>query len=66
MGILLSILLGATLIRSMTTRIDQLVAATTLDGSKLRALQRRLTGLNLLNLLILLSTVGAMIFKPTL
>ena len=67
MGILLSIVLGATLIRRTTNGIAQVVAATvTPDSSKLRALQGRLTGLNLLNLLILLSTVGAMVFKPTL
>ncbi len=67
MGILLSIILGATLIRRTTNGIAQVVAATAMpDSTKLRALQSRLTGLNLLNLLILLSTVGAMVFKPML
>lgn len=66
MGILLSILLGATLIRSTTAGIAQVATAASLDTRRLQALQGRLAGLNVLNLLILLSTVGAMVIKPTL
>lgn len=70
-GILASIALGATLIRRTTTAMDRIVADATSGNSttekgQLRALQQRLTRLNLLNLLILLSTVGAMVLKPTL
>jgi hypothetical protein len=43
----------------------QIAATPGADGVRLNALQARLSLLNLVNLLILLSTVGAMVFKPT-
>lgn len=59
--IVLSVALGVTLIRRTAQSVREL-AATTAD---LSAAQRRLTTLNLINLLLLLSAVWAMVFKPT-
>jgi uncharacterized membrane protein len=63
-AILLSVLLGATLIRMTTARLR--TAATAGDGAGVPVLQRRLKLLNGLNMLLLLSTVWAMVAKPTL
>jgi uncharacterized membrane protein len=65
-GIIASIALGASLIRRVVAEIGKLATAAEPHDPRLRALQGRLTLLNLVNLLILLSTVGAMVFKPTL
>ena len=62
-AILLSLLLGATLIRMTTTRLRTAGAA---GGASIPMLQRRLMLLNVLNMLFLLSAVWAMIAKPTL
>lgn len=63
-AVLLSLLLGATLIRMTTTRLQTAGAAG--DGTSVPALQRRLMLLNGLNMLLLLSAVWAMVAKPTL
>jgi uncharacterized membrane protein len=65
-AILVSMVLGATLIRTTNNRIGALVTAGDANGAPLRAAQGRLGLLNLINLLLLLSAVGAMVFKPTL
>jgi uncharacterized membrane protein len=63
-AILISLALGATLIRTTTQQIGQL--ATGGDGPQIAALQGRLVVLNGINILLLLSTVWAMIAKPAL
>ncbi len=62
-AILLSLLLGATLIRMTTARLRTAGAS---GGANVPALQRRLMWLNGLNMLLLLSAVWAMVAKPTL
>ncbi len=42
------------------------IATAAPKDSRVRALQGRLTTLNMINLLLLFSVVGAMVFKPTL
>ncbi|MEZ4864910.1 MAG: DUF2269 family protein [Caldilineaceae bacterium] len=64
--IILSVALGATMIRRTAEQVRVLAAATTHDDSRLTVLQRQLTTLNLINLLLLLSAVWAMVAKPTL
>lgn len=61
-GIVVSVGLGATLIRRTTTALEAALTA----AAPVTALRSRLTRLNLLNLLVLLSVVGAMVFKPAL
>jgi uncharacterized membrane protein len=63
-AILISVALGATLIRITTQQIGKL--ATGGDGPQIAALQGRLALLNGINILLLLSTVWAMIAKPAL
>lgn len=65
-GVLGSMLLGATLIRGANVRLGEIALSTEPGDPRLSALQRRIGTLNLINILLLLSTVGAMIFKPTL
>ena len=65
-AIFASILLGVTLIRSVNGQLGKLAPVATPGEPKLRALQQRLGALNLVNLILLLSAVGAMVFKPTL
>jgi uncharacterized membrane protein len=65
-AIILSIALGATFIRRITVEMGRLAANGAPDWSRMRTLQQRLTMLNLINLLILVSTVWAMVAKPTL
>ena len=65
-GLLVSLLLGATLIRRAGTELSAAIQGADSDPSRTEALQRRLRTLSLLNLLILFSAVGAMVFKPTL
>jgi uncharacterized membrane protein len=65
-GVLLSLAIGATLIRLTNAELRRLVAdAATLDAQRL-AVQRRLAIVNGINLLVLLSVFWAMEFKPTL
>jgi uncharacterized membrane protein len=65
-GIVLSLLLGATLIRRAGEELGEAAQAPRTDPARTLALQRRLRTLNLLNLLVLFSVVWAMVFKPTL
>ncbi len=65
-AIFLSLLLGASLIRVTTVRLAAALQMNTLDAARISALRGRLSWLNTLNMLILLSAVWAMVFKPTL
>jgi uncharacterized membrane protein len=65
-AIFASLILGATLIRSVNGKLGELAPVATPGEPRLRALQQRLATLNIINLLLLLSAVGAMVFKPTL
>jgi putative copper export protein len=65
-AIFLSLALGATLIRATNAELRRLAAAVTLDNPRWPALQRRAATLYAVNLLLLLSVVWAMVFKPTL
>jgi uncharacterized membrane protein len=65
-AIVLSIALGASFIRRTTAALGKVAVSSTPDIPRLRALQQRLTWLNLINLLILISTVWAMVAKPML
>jgi uncharacterized membrane protein len=63
-GIIISLALGSTVIRRTTVSLETALAGSSpADVSTLRG---RLTTLNLINLLLLLSVVAAMVFKPTL
>lgn len=64
-GVAASVALGATAIRRTTGALEGALAAPTADGS-VAALRRRLARLNLVNLVVLFSTVAAMVLKPTL
>jgi len=65
-AILLSVVFGATFLRRAGTELSERVATTERDDPHLLSLQRRLATLNTMNLLLLLSAVWAMVFKPTL
>jgi uncharacterized membrane protein len=65
-GLFASIFLGSTLIRRTLVEMTQIAATPDADKTQLRTLQARLSMLNFANLVILLSTVGAMVFKPIL
>lgn len=65
-GILLSLILGAVFIRRTTVAISRLSAAGAPDTTALAGLQHRLAALNLINLLLLISVIAAMVFKPVL
>jgi len=65
-AILLSLALGATLIRITAQQLGALAATANSATAQVAALQRRLMGLNIINIVLLLSAVWAMIAKPTL
>lgn len=65
-AIFLSLALGASFIRITYGKLRELTRVPNLDATRVLALQRRLGVLNGLNLLLLLSAVWAMVFKPTL
>ena len=65
-GILLSLLLGATLIRRAGDELSVATEAPSKNHAHIVGLQRRVRNLNTLNLLLLFSVVWAMVFKPTL
>lgn len=65
-AILLSIAIGATLIRMSNAELRRLVADGAGDDARRLAVQRRLAVVNAVNLLVLLSAFWAMEFKPTL
>jgi uncharacterized membrane protein len=66
LGIFVSMFLGLLPIRRATEELGRLAAADKPDESRLAGARRRLTLLNTINLLLLLSVVGAMVLKPTL
>ncbi len=63
-GIAASMILGAVFINRTTVELNQRVASAGSEQTGWVALQRRLANLNLINLLLLLSVVLAMVFKP--
>jgi uncharacterized membrane protein len=63
-AILLSTVLGGTLARATTQRLGALAAIPNSDGAQIAALQSRLWVLSAVNVLLLLSTVWAMVAKP--
>lgn len=65
-GLVVSMALGATVIRRTGDDLTARSASADADPAEIGALQRRLRGLNVLNLLILFSAVVAMVFKPNL
>jgi uncharacterized membrane protein len=65
-AVALSLALGATLIRATNAELRRLAADAPLDDPRWPALQRRAATLYGINLLLLLSAVWAMEFKPTL
>lgn len=65
-GILVSGILGGTLMRRASEELGEAVQAPQADQTRTATLQGRLRVLNLLNLLLLFSVVAAMVFKPTL
>lgn len=65
-AIVLSIALGASFIRITYGKLEALTGTPSPDAARVFALQGRLGVLNGINLLLLLSTVWAMVFKPTL
>jgi uncharacterized membrane protein len=65
-AMIVSMALGGTLIRRATDELSQVAAAAQPSEQRLSAAQQRLTTLNTINVLVLLSAVWAMVFKPTL
>jgi len=65
-AILISMALGMTALRRTTTSLEAALAGPETAPERARTLRSRLTTLNLINLLVLLSAVAAMVFKPTL
>ena len=65
-GLFVSLLLGAIPIRRTTAELSKLAATAALDDPRMIVLRRRLTTLNTINLLLLLSVVWAMVSKPSL
>ena len=65
-AILVSMGLGATLIRRSGEELSQVAATAGPTDPRVLSLQQRLTTLNIINVLVLLSAVWAMVFKPTL
>jgi putative copper export protein len=64
-GLLLSVALGATLIRATNGELRRLTENLSTDEPRRLAQQRRAGLLYGINVLILLSVVGAMVLKPT-
>ena len=65
-AIIVSVALGAILIRRTNEKVHEVTEAAEPDDARLSVLQRRLMVLNIINVLVLLSAVWAMVFKPTL
>lgn len=63
-AILVSMGLGATLIRRLGDELSQAAATASAGDPHVLGLQQRLTTLNIINVLVLLSAVWAMVFKP--
>lgn len=66
-GIIISLALGSTAIRRTTTSLETALAGNPgTVPAEVTTLRSRLITLNLINLLVLVSAVAAMVFKPTL
>ena len=65
-AMIVSVALGATLIRRANEEVRELAARAEPGEQRLSGLQQRLLTLNIINVLLLLSAVWAMVFKPTL
>jgi uncharacterized membrane protein SirB2 len=65
LGIVAFVLVGAIFTGRAGAQLSQLAAAERSDAARIAALQRRLSALTALNVLILFSTIWAMVFKPT-
>jgi uncharacterized membrane protein len=65
-ALVVSMGLGATLIRRYGEELAAITATAKPDASQVQALQQRLATLNTVNVLVLLSAVAAMVFKPAL
>lgn len=65
-GLVVSGILGSTLIRRAGEELGEAVGAEPVDEGRSVALRERLRTLNILNVLVLFSVVWAMVFKPTL
>jgi putative copper export protein len=65
-GIAFSLVLGATLIRATNAALRRLAMEGAVDDPQWRDRHRRIAVLYTVNLLVLLSAVWAMVFKPTL
>ena len=65
-AIIVSTALGATLIRRAGEELSELAARAEPGDPRLSGLQQRLLTLNIINVLVLLSAVWVMVFKPTL
>ena len=65
-AILISMALGMTVLRRTTASLEAALAGPAAAPEQVPSLRSRLTTLNLVNLVILLSAVAAMVFKPTL
>ncbi len=63
--IIVLVALGATLIRRAGEELSNVAATAAPGNPRQLALQRRLATLNIINVLLLLSAVWAMVFKPT-
>jgi uncharacterized membrane protein len=65
-AMIVSVALGATLIRRANEEVREVAARAEPGEQRLSGLQQRLLMLNIINVLLLLSAVWAMVFKPTL
>lgn len=65
-GLFLSMGLAGTVIRRSATALELALSEPATPPARVATLRGRLTGLNLLNLVLLLSVVAAMVFKPAL
>jgi uncharacterized membrane protein len=63
-AILLSVALGVVAVRPLEAAMLEAVQRTEADGAQIAALQHRLNVVNDANIALLLSAVGAMVFKP--
>lgn len=63
-ALVVAILLGAVLQQRAGAELEKRLDAGTRGDERIGVLQRRLARLNVINLLILLSAVWAMVFKP--
>ena len=65
-ALIVSVALGMTLLRRAGEELTEVAAAAKPSNPHLSALQQRLATLNIINVLVLLSAVWAMVFKPSL